>query len=175
MHHDYAVSFGITGRDFVLFASDTSAARSIVRMKGDEDKQSRKEGRHRPARLRREAIRHTWKIRGICSPGIRELTIAARIRTACSFLEPYLVPNFKKSGVKPYARKLTSHFSATCGRGMDRRTVYPVSFPPDQESSYQKAACWHRSTKTCSRFHTVLGGSEHPLTQKKNQQRRFGY
>ncbi|KAM0791586.1 hypothetical protein ACM66B_006030 [Microbotryomycetes sp. NB124-2] len=33
------VSFGITGRDFVLFASDTNAARSIVKMKGDEDKQ----------------------------------------------------------------------------------------------------------------------------------------
>ncbi|KAJ8294320.1 putative proteasome subunit beta type-4 [Rhodotorula toruloides] len=33
------VSFGITGKDYVLFASDTSAARSIVRMKADEDKQ----------------------------------------------------------------------------------------------------------------------------------------
>ncbi|ORY84133.1 nucleophile aminohydrolase [Leucosporidium creatinivorum] len=33
------VSFGITGKDFVLFASDTSAARSIVRMKSNEDKQ----------------------------------------------------------------------------------------------------------------------------------------
>lgn len=34
-----AVSFGITGKGYVLFASDTSAARSIVRMKSDEDKQ----------------------------------------------------------------------------------------------------------------------------------------
>jgi len=33
------VSFGIKGRDYVLFASDTSAARSIVRMKSNEDKQ----------------------------------------------------------------------------------------------------------------------------------------
>jgi len=34
-----AVSFGITGKDYVLFASDTSAARSIVKMKSTEDKQ----------------------------------------------------------------------------------------------------------------------------------------
>ncbi|GAA5832417.1 hypothetical protein JCM3766R1_003065 [Sporobolomyces carnicolor] len=33
------VSFGITGKDYVLFASDTSAARSIVKMKSTEDKQ----------------------------------------------------------------------------------------------------------------------------------------
>lgn len=33
------MSFGITGADFVLFASDTSAARSIVKMKSTEDKQ----------------------------------------------------------------------------------------------------------------------------------------
>ncbi|KAK4706190.1 20S proteasome subunit beta 4, partial [Phenoliferia sp. Uapishka_3] len=33
------VSFGITGKDYVLFASDTSANRSIVRMKSNEDKQ----------------------------------------------------------------------------------------------------------------------------------------
>ncbi|GAA5887825.1 hypothetical protein JCM5296_001779 [Sporobolomyces johnsonii] len=33
------VSFGITGKDYVLFASDTSANRSIVRMKSTEDKQ----------------------------------------------------------------------------------------------------------------------------------------
>ncbi|SCZ88125.1 BZ3500_MvSof-1268-A1-R1_Chr2-1g04205 [Microbotryum saponariae] len=33
------VAFGITGKDYVLFASDTSANRSIVRMKADEDKQ----------------------------------------------------------------------------------------------------------------------------------------
>ncbi len=33
------VSFGITGKDYVLVASDTSAARSIVRMKANEDKQ----------------------------------------------------------------------------------------------------------------------------------------
>ncbi|CAH7667685.1 20S proteasome subunit beta 4 [Phakopsora pachyrhizi] len=32
-------SFGITGKDFVILASDSSATRSIVRMKGDEDKQ----------------------------------------------------------------------------------------------------------------------------------------
>jgi len=32
-------SFGITGKDFVIFASDSSAARSIVKMKGNEDKQ----------------------------------------------------------------------------------------------------------------------------------------
>ncbi|GAA5962561.1 hypothetical protein JCM8115_002122 [Rhodotorula mucilaginosa] len=39
------VSFGITGKDYVLLASDTSAARSIVKMKGDEDKQ-REVGKH---------------------------------------------------------------------------------------------------------------------------------
>ncbi|KAH8928114.1 20S proteasome subunit beta 4 [Atractiella rhizophila] len=33
------VSFGITGKDYVIFASDTSSVRSIVRMKSDEDKQ----------------------------------------------------------------------------------------------------------------------------------------
>ncbi|GAA6041138.1 hypothetical protein JCM8097_004134 [Rhodosporidiobolus ruineniae] len=33
------VSFGITGKDYVLFASDMSAARSIVKMKATEDKQ----------------------------------------------------------------------------------------------------------------------------------------
>ncbi|KAM0752945.1 20S proteasome subunit beta 4 [Meredithblackwellia eburnea MCA 4105] len=33
------VSFGITGKDYCLFASDTSANRSIVRMKSTEDKQ----------------------------------------------------------------------------------------------------------------------------------------
>lgn len=33
------VSFGMTGKDYVLVASDTSAARSIVRMKANEDKQ----------------------------------------------------------------------------------------------------------------------------------------
>lgn len=40
-----AVSFGITGKDYVLLASDTSAARSIVKMKGDEDKQ-KEVGKH---------------------------------------------------------------------------------------------------------------------------------
>ncbi|GAA5983303.1 hypothetical protein JCM10908_000232 [Rhodotorula pacifica] len=39
------VSFGLTGKDYVLLASDTSAARSIVKMKGDEDKQ-REVGKH---------------------------------------------------------------------------------------------------------------------------------
>ncbi|GAA5969906.1 hypothetical protein JCM21900_004188 [Sporobolomyces salmonicolor] len=39
------VSFGITGRDYVLLASDTSANRSIVRMKSTEDKQ-RVVGKH---------------------------------------------------------------------------------------------------------------------------------
>ncbi|GAA5999866.1 hypothetical protein JCM10207_005947 [Rhodosporidiobolus poonsookiae] len=33
------VSFGITGKDYVLLASDMNAARSIVKMKGTEDKQ----------------------------------------------------------------------------------------------------------------------------------------
>ncbi|BGP48637.1 Proteasome subunit beta type-4 [Rhodotorula kratochvilovae] len=33
------VSFGITGKDYVLFASDMNVARSIVRMKSTEDKQ----------------------------------------------------------------------------------------------------------------------------------------
>ncbi|KAL8281386.1 hypothetical protein RQP46_006070 [Phenoliferia psychrophenolica] len=33
------VSFGITGKDYVIFASDSSANRSIVRMKSGEDKQ----------------------------------------------------------------------------------------------------------------------------------------
>lgn len=33
------VTFGITGDGFTLFASDSSANRSIVRMKSDEDKQ----------------------------------------------------------------------------------------------------------------------------------------
>ncbi|MBW0461499.1 hypothetical protein O181_001214 [Austropuccinia psidii MF-1] len=32
-------SFGITGKDYVIFASDSSSNRSIVKMKGDEDKQ----------------------------------------------------------------------------------------------------------------------------------------
>ena len=31
-------SFAITGKDFVLIAADTTAARSIVKMKADEDK-----------------------------------------------------------------------------------------------------------------------------------------
>ncbi|BGP55730.1 hypothetical protein JCM8202_005705 [Rhodotorula sphaerocarpa] len=39
------VAFGITGKDYVLLASDTSAARSIVKMKGDEDKQ-KEVGKH---------------------------------------------------------------------------------------------------------------------------------
>ncbi|GAA5933619.1 hypothetical protein JCM1841_004501 [Sporobolomyces salmonicolor] len=39
------VSFGITGKDYVLLASDTSANRSIVRMKSTEDKQ-RVVGKH---------------------------------------------------------------------------------------------------------------------------------
>ena len=30
--------FAITGKDYVLIAADTMAARSIVKMKGDEDK-----------------------------------------------------------------------------------------------------------------------------------------
>ncbi|GAA5967748.1 hypothetical protein JCM11641_005754 [Rhodosporidiobolus odoratus] len=33
------ISFGITGKDYVLFASDMNAARSIVKMKATEDKQ----------------------------------------------------------------------------------------------------------------------------------------
>ncbi|KAI5479888.1 20S proteasome subunit beta 4 [Pseudohyphozyma bogoriensis] len=33
------VSFGIKGKDYVIFASDSSANRSIVRMKANEDKQ----------------------------------------------------------------------------------------------------------------------------------------
>lgn len=32
-------AFGITGKGFTLIASDTTAARSIVKMKGDQDKQ----------------------------------------------------------------------------------------------------------------------------------------
>lgn len=32
------VSFAITGKDFVLVAADQNAARSIIKMKGDEDK-----------------------------------------------------------------------------------------------------------------------------------------
>lgn len=40
-----AVAFGITGKDYVLIASDTSAARSIVKMKANEDKQ-RVVGKH---------------------------------------------------------------------------------------------------------------------------------
>ncbi|GAA5833216.1 hypothetical protein JCM9279_001459 [Rhodotorula babjevae] len=39
------VAFGITGKDYVLLASDTSAARSIVKMKSNEDKQ-RVVGKH---------------------------------------------------------------------------------------------------------------------------------
>lgn len=31
-------SFAITGKDYVLVASDTNAARSIIKMKSDEDK-----------------------------------------------------------------------------------------------------------------------------------------
>ena len=43
--HALAVAFGITGKDYVLLASDTSAARSIVKMKSNEDKQ-RVVGKH---------------------------------------------------------------------------------------------------------------------------------
>lgn len=32
-------SFGITGKGYAIVASDSNAARSIVKMKGDEDKQ----------------------------------------------------------------------------------------------------------------------------------------
>jgi 20S proteasome subunit beta 4 len=32
------VAFAITGKDYVILAADQNAARSIIKMKGDEDK-----------------------------------------------------------------------------------------------------------------------------------------